>query len=143
MTRSITLVQCARLVPLIRQRTLRSSSATFFTLGASSSKSEMSVRTEVEDIIAKNDIAVFAKSWCPYCRKARGILDSVNTEGKTVKIVDLDKMDEGSAYQEYLNKKTGQRTVPNIFIHQQHIGGCDDLSAQKDEGKLQALIDAK
>jgi glutaredoxin 3 len=35
----------------------------------------------------------------------------------------LDKVDEGSAIQDYLLEKTGQRTVPNIFINQKHVGG--------------------
>ncbi|EJD43474.1 glutaredoxin [Auricularia subglabra TFB-10046 SS5] len=103
----------------------------------------MSVKNTVEDIIAQNNIAFFSKSWCPYCRKAKAIVNALNTEGKTIKIVELDEVDDGSAIQEYLHKKTGQRTVPNIFINQQHIGGCDDITEKRDEGVLQSLVDGK
>jgi glutaredoxin 3 len=46
----------------------------------------------------------------------------------------------GAAIQQYLAEKTGQRTVPNIFINQKHIGGCDDLLAAKANGSLQKLL---
>ena len=48
----------------------------------------------------------------------------------------------GAAIQDYLQKKSGQRTVPNIFINQEHIGGCDDLFAAKSSGKLDKLLAA-
>jgi len=54
--------------------------------------------------------------------------------------IELDQVDDGAAIQEYLTQKTGQRTVPNIFINQQHIGGCDDLLQAKSSGKLQKLL---
>lgn len=42
--------------------------------------------------------------------------------------------------QAYLQDKTGQRTVPNIFINQTHLGGCSDLLDAQKSGKLQKLI---
>ena len=48
----------------------------------------------------------------------------------------------GAAIQDYLQKKSGQRTVPNIFINEEHIGGCDDLFAAKSSGKLDKLLAA-
>jgi len=46
----------------------------------------------------------------------------------------------GAAIQDYLQQKTGQRTVPNIFINQKHIGGCDDLLAAERSGALQKAL---
>lgn len=46
----------------------------------------------------------------------------------------------GAAIQDYLHQKTGQRTVPNIFINQKHIGGCDDLLAAERSGALQKAL---
>ncbi|KAK7687197.1 Glutaredoxin-C6 [Cerrena zonata] len=54
----------------------------------------------------------------------------------------LDERDDGSEIQSYLFDKTGQRTVPNIFINKQHIGGCDSVIALKEQGKLSALVKA-
>jgi len=70
-----------------------------------------------QSTIAENDIAIFAKSTCPYCRRARGIVSELNTEGKKVSILDINTDGhDGPAIQAYLLEKTGQRTVPNIFI---------------------------
>lgn len=44
--------------------------------------------------------------------------------------------------QDYLEKRSGQRTVPNIFIKQQHLGGCDDLKAADRDGRLQKMLAA-
>lgn len=49
-------------------------------------------------------------------------------------------LDNGSAIQQYLLEKTGQRTVPNIFINQKHLGGCDSLVAAKSNGSLKSLL---
>lgn len=46
----------------------------------------------------------------------------------------------GAAIQDYLQQLSGQRTVPNIFIKGQHLGGCDDLFAAKSSGKLEKLL---
>lgn len=51
-------------------------------------------------------------------------------------------MDNGSEIQNYLADKTGQRTVPNIFIKGQHIGGSDDLTKANSSGKVKTLIGA-
>lgn len=55
-------------------------------------------------------------------------------------VIELDEVEDGDAIQDYLAQKTGQRTVPNIFIKQQHIGGCDDLLRIKASGQLQKLL---
>lgn len=49
-------------------------------------------------------------------------------------------LDEGDQIQAYLGEKTGQRTVPNIFIEQKHIGGNSDLQKIKNAGKLKELL---
>ena len=56
------------------------------------------------------------------------------------KVWELDQDAQGSAIQDYLLKKTGQRTVPNIFIKEEHIGGCSDLEDLKSTGKLAELV---
>ena len=78
----------------------------------------------VEKLILDNFIVVFSKSYCPYCVTAKRLLTSLKQEFLAV---ELDQRDDGNDIQTYLHKKTGQRTVPNIFINQKHIGGCSDL----------------
>ena len=56
------------------------------------------------------------------------------------KVVELNEVAEGAAMQEALYEKTGQRTVPNVFIGGEHIGGSDDTLKLHDAGKLMPRI---
>ncbi|CAE6461202.1 unnamed protein product [Rhizoctonia solani] len=83
----------------------------------------------------KKQIVIFSKSYCPYCRKAKTqiegftkTLSQSERDQLEVDIIELDLRDDGSAMQDYLETKTKQRTVPNIFIGQKHIGGSSDLA---------------
>ncbi|KAJ3146005.1 thioredoxin reductase [Geranomyces variabilis] len=99
----------------------------------------MAAKSTVEDAIKNNKMVVFSKSYCPYCIKAKKLLESLNA---TFKAFELDQLEEGSAMQAYLKEKNGQTTVPNIYINQQHVGGCDDLHAAHRDGKLQKMLAA-
>ena len=87
--------------------------------------------------IANNAIVVFSKSYCPYCTKAKNVLAKLDVN---VFIIELDNEETGAAIQAYLETLTGQRTVPNIFISQKHIGGCDDLLKLEKSGQLSTLV---
>ncbi|KAF9937124.1 hypothetical protein BGZ75_005978 [Mortierella antarctica] len=95
------------------------------------------IKTRIDAIIANNGVVVFSKTYCPYCTKAKNLLAKL---GASAHIVELDSEDDGSAIQAYLLELTGQRTVPNIFIGQKHIGGCDDLFAIEKNGQLKTLL---
>ncbi|KAK1231094.1 Glutaredoxin [Marasmius sp. AFHP31] len=99
----------------------------------------MSAKEIVESSINENTIAVFSKSWCPYCRSAKATLSKDYPDAE-VKIYELDEMDEGDQIQAYLAEKTGQRTVPNIFINKQHVGGNDAIQSLKKKGELDKLV---
>ncbi|KAH8553074.1 thioredoxin-like protein [Umbelopsis sp. PMI_123] len=94
------------------------------------------IQQKVEDIINNNKVAIFSKSYCPYCRRAKEALKGLAEYFS----IELDQVEDGAAIQEYLSQKTGQRTVPNIFINQKHIGGSDDLLSLKASGELQKLL---
>ncbi|OAL53092.1 glutaredoxin [Pyrenochaeta sp. DS3sAY3a] len=91
--------------------------------------------TKVQSIIDENAVAVFSKSYCPYCRSAKKLLSD---SGANFYVIELDQVDDGSAIQAALGELTGQTTVPNIFIAQKHIGGNSDLQAKK--GDLPTLL---
>jgi len=99
------------------------------------------IQERVDKMIKENKIAVFSKSSCPYCRKAKGLLSEKYSSVQTA-ILELDKENDGSVIQDYLEEKSGQRTVPNIFIGEKHIGGSSDLADLENEGKLKALVEA-
>jgi len=81
----------------------------------------------VDSAINEHIIVVFSKTWCPYSKRAKELLTERNSEVDPY-IIELDKRDDGAALQSYLNDRTGQKTVPNVFIKQQHIGGSDTLA---------------
>ncbi|OTB02623.1 hypothetical protein M426DRAFT_322541 [Hypoxylon sp. CI-4A] len=92
-------------------------------------------KTKAQSIIDENAVAVFSKSWCPYCAASKKLLDST---GAKYKAIELDELPDGSAIQAALQEISGQRTVPNIWINKKHIGGNSDLQAKS--GELKDLL---
>jgi glutaredoxin 3 len=88
-------------------------------------------------------VFVFSKSYCPYCRKTKGLLFELQHNIDVgVDFLEIDELPEkdGQLVQSYLQKITGQRTVPSIFINQEHIGGNSDLHQLHETGKLEGLL---
>ncbi|SPO24028.1 probable GRX1 - glutaredoxin [Ustilago trichophora] len=101
----------------------------------------MAAKQVAEKLISEHLIAIFSKSYCPYCSQAKSVIDKLGLDKSKVGILELDTMgSEGSDIQSYLQEKTNQRTVPNIFINQKHLGGCSDLLDAQKSGKLQQLL---
>lgn len=75
------------------------------------------VRDIIENIIAVNKVTLFSKTYryCPHCQKAKTLLKDLNT---VPFVIELDVEANGAAIQQHLSEKTGQRTVPIIFIKQ-------------------------
>ncbi|KAB8078541.1 glutaredoxin [Aspergillus leporis] len=92
-------------------------------------------KTRAETLVKENPVVVFSKSYCPYCNASKSLLKE---QGAKFVALELDLEKDGSAIQDALEEITKQRTVPNIFIKQQHIGGNSDLQAIK--GKLPTLL---
>jgi glutaredoxin 3 len=79
-------------------------------------------------------VQVYATGWCPYCSRARQLL---NSKGVEIEEIDVDARPGARAE---MIARSGRRTVPQIFINQTHIGGCDDLIALDDSGGLDPLL---
>ena len=82
---------------------------------------------------------IFSKTYCPFCTKTKDLFAKEGA-GYDVVVMELDKMDGGADIQSALLDLTGQRTVPNVFIRGQHLGGNDDSQAAARSGKLQAML---
>lgn len=65
--------------------------------------------TFVDQIVNQHKVAVFSKTYCPYCVKAKNVLQKYSIND--IKIVELDDRDDVSSIQDYLAKITGARTV--------------------------------
>ncbi|EFP82255.1 hypothetical protein PGT21_023207 [Puccinia graminis f. sp. tritici] len=96
------------------------------------------IAQKVEDLITNNLVVVFSKSYCPYCTKA---VTTLKKTGREPVVVELDEVAEGEAQHEYLKNKTGQRTVPAIFIKAHFVGGNSELQALHEKKQLDALFD--
>ncbi|EAQ86182.1 hypothetical protein CHGG_07435 [Chaetomium globosum CBS 148.51] len=93
---------------------------------------------KAQALIDENAVMIFSKSYCPYCRDAKSVF---STRDVKYKAVELNQMDDGDDIQDALQKMTGQRTVPNIFIGGTHIGGSSDLNNVVSSGKDGKSID--
>jgi len=79
-------------------------------------------------------IIIYTKDICPYCNKAKALLQRKNAQYQEIKVIS-DEIKE-----EMIKKSNGRMTVPQIFIDDIHIGGCDDLCAMEAEGKLDEIL---
>jgi glutaredoxin 3 len=82
-------------------------------------------------------VVVFSKSFCPFCKKTKNLLNKLEIDAK---IIELDEIDNGSQVQDALMDISGQRTVPNVFIKGEHIGGNDDVQRAAKAGTLQEKV---
>ena len=64
----------------------------------------------------------------------------MGNEASDVWIIELDSRPDGNEIQQALAVKTGQRTVPNVFVGQSHVGGNDDVQAAYRSGKLSKML---
>ena len=79
-------------------------------------------------------VVMYATSWCPYCSRARQLL-----ERKGVALEEIDIEGAPDARMQMMSR-SGQRTVPQIFIGETHVGGCDDLLDLDARGGLDKLL---
>jgi glutaredoxin 3 len=84
--------------------------------------------------VSRPAVLLYVTGWCPYCQRARGLLAK-----KGVEFTEID-VDEDGKLREEMIARSGRRTVPQIFIGDRHVGGCDDLFALDSSGELDRLI---
>ena len=82
-------------------------------------------------------VEIYTKTTCPYCWRAKHLL---TTKGVTYREIVVDF--GGPEKQVMVQRAKGRMTVPQIFIGDRHVGGCDDLMALEISGKLDELIAA-
>ena len=80
-------------------------------------------------------VTIYTKAWCPYCDAAKDLLRSKDIVFEEIS-VDGDLQGQNAMAE----RANGRRTVPQIFIGDTHVGGCDDLYALERAGKLDPLL---
>ena len=80
-------------------------------------------------------IEIFTTRYCPYCHAAKALLKS-----KGAAFNEIDVSGNYELREKMIARANGGYTVPQIFIGDVHVGGCDDLHALNDAGKLDSLL---
>ncbi|GGF61241.1 glutaredoxin 3 [Alteromonas lipolytica] len=80
-------------------------------------------------------VEIYTKAYCPFCTRAKALLQSKGVE-YTEYAIDADP----SLRDVMIERANGGYTVPQIFINDQHIGGCDDMVALEHQQKLDPLL---
>jgi len=80
-------------------------------------------------------IEIYTKAFCPYCSRAKALLEAKGVQYREIS-VDFG----GKLREQMIQRARGRTTVPQIFIREHHIGGCDDLFALDRAGRLDDLI---
>jgi len=80
-------------------------------------------------------ITIYSADWCPYCQRAKALLTA-----KKLTFTAID-VDGDPRLRDEMIARSAQHTVPQIFIGDKHIGGCDELAALERRGELDRLME--
>jgi glutaredoxin 3 len=89
-------------------------------------------------LIKRPKIEIYTKTFCSFCWRAKELLES-----KGVDFVEISVDRGGSERDMMIQRANGRTTVPQIFIRDEHVGGCDDLFRLEREGRLDPMLDAR
>jgi glutaredoxin 3 len=79
-------------------------------------------------------VVIYSTPWCPYCIRAKRLLSE-----KGASFTDID-VSTGHALRQEMTRLSGRTSVPQIWIGEQHIGGCDELYALERQRRLDELL---
>ncbi|MDX5407428.1 MAG: glutaredoxin 3 [Pseudomonadota bacterium] len=82
-----------------------------------------------------SQVTIYTKAYCPYCVRAKSVLDN-----KGVSYTELRIDEQPELRPQMIERANGRSTVPQIFIGERHIGGCDDMLALDASGQLDPLL---
>jgi glutaredoxin 3 len=83
----------------------------------------------------KPRVTMYTTAYCGYCRRAERLLAA-----RGVSDIDAIRVDEDPEQRAVMMRRTGRRTVPQIYIGEHHVGGYEDLAALDHAGRLKALL---
>ncbi|KAI0111730.1 glutaredoxin [Daldinia grandis] len=102
------------------------------------SEEDREVEATLNNLLKKSPVVIFSKTFCPYSKRAKGVLLEKYSIDPAPYVVELDEHPLGKQLQAKLGIKTGRKTVPNIMINGKSVGGSDEI-AELDSRKT--LID--
>jgi len=84
--------------------------------------------------MSQPNVTLYMSDWCPYCQRARNLLTEKNVFFTEINVEDQLK------FRDEMISRSNRRTVPQIFIGDKHVGGCDELFELDHSGELDRLI---
>jgi glutaredoxin 3 len=84
--------------------------------------------------VTQPQVTLYVSDWCPYCQRAKGLLTQRKVVFEEINVEDEPK------FREEMVARSNRRTVPQIFIGDRHVGGCDELFELDRSGELDRLI---
>lgn len=97
----------------------------------------MPTKDEINATISSNDVVMYSKTYCPYCKMAKSALDSLDIKYELIEIENLSDMDQT---QDILKEMTGARSVPRVFVKGKCIGGGTETKNMAKSGELKKLL---
>ncbi|CAK1555626.1 unnamed protein product [Leptosia nina] len=91
----------------------------------------------IKEAVAQDKVVIFSKSYCPYCTLAKDVFSKVK---QPFKVYELNEREDGDAIQNNLYQITGVRTVPQVFINGNCVGGGSDVDKLYKTGKLEPML---
>jgi glutaredoxin 3 len=79
-------------------------------------------------------VTVYVTNWCPYCMRAKALLTEKNAAFSEINVEDEPQ------FRAEMQARSNRNTVPQIFIGDRHVGGCDELFALERSGELERLL---
>eukprot|EP00986_Skeletonema_menzelii_P005019 scaffold1766_cov142-Skeletonema_menzelii.AAC.1 len=104
---------------------------------SSSTTDPVAITDYIESMIATQEVLMFSKSYCPYCRATKALFRDMGVQPT---VIELDEMENGSLVQDILSQMTAQDTVPNVYVKREHVGGNDDTQELAESGELQKML---
>ncbi|XP_054280356.1 thioredoxin reductase 1, cytoplasmic-like [Macrosteles quadrilineatus] len=98
-------------------------------------ETNLEIESAFRGLIDTNKIVIFSKTTCPFCKKVKNIFNQLQENYHALEL-DNYPAEKTSQMQDVLKDMTGQRTVPNVFINKQHVGGCTDTEQALADGTL-------
>ncbi len=83
-------------------------------------------------------VIIYSSPFCPFCSRAKKLLSD-----KGVDFEEIDVFSDMTRKREMIDRADGKRTVPQIFVGDVHVGGCDELYALEAQGRLDPLLAGK
>lgn len=80
------------------------------------------------------EVVIYTTSWCPYCIRAKSLLSKKSVDYREINV------EERPELRSWIQKRSGQRTVPQVFVNGQSLGGYSELSTLDQKGKLDELL---